>query len=85
MTNLFFSTLPNNFERNLKEEIWGCFKYVGIPLDTIMNMPIADRKFFITMHNRDGGNEASSSDNQDMVDMNDLDKMNMINSVKEWH
>lgn len=53
LTNIFFSILPTEFERNLKEEIWGCFKYIGIPMDTIMNMPIQDRKYFIMKHNAD--------------------------------
>ena len=37
----------------LKEEIWGCHKYMNIPLDTIYSMPIMDRKFFIHKHNED--------------------------------
>lgn len=48
---MFFSILPNEYERQLKEEIWGCFKYIGIPMDTIMSMPIQDRKFYIIKHN----------------------------------
>lgn len=40
----------------LKEEIWGCFKYIGIPLDEIMKMPVGDRKFFIMKHNADQNN-----------------------------
>ena len=53
LTNTYFSILPNEFEKNLKDEIWGCFKYIGIPMDTIMNMPIQDRKYFIMKHNAD--------------------------------
>ena len=48
---MFFSILPNEYERQLKEEIWGCFKYIGIPMETIMAMPIQDRKFYIIKHN----------------------------------
>ena len=51
LTNMFFSILPNEYERQLKEEIWGCFKYIGIPMETIMSMPIQDRKFYIIKHN----------------------------------
>ena len=51
LTNTYFSILPNEFEKSLKEEIWGCFKYIGIPIDTVMNMPIQDRKFYIMKHN----------------------------------
>ena len=53
LTNIFFSILPNEFEKNLKEELWGCFKYIGIPMETLMNMPIQDRKYYITKHNED--------------------------------
>ena len=53
LTNTYFSILPAEFEKNLKEEIWGCFKYIGIPIDTVMNMPIQDRKYFIMKHNAD--------------------------------
>lgn len=51
LTNICFSILPIEFEKNLKDEIWGCFKYIGIPMDTIMNMPIQDRKYYIMKHN----------------------------------
>ena len=53
LTNTYFSILPNEFEKNLKDEIWGCFKYIGIPMETIMNMPIQDRKYYIMKHNTD--------------------------------
>ena len=53
LTNTYFSILPAEFEKNLKEEIWGCFKYIGLPMDTIMNMPIQDRKYYIMKHNAD--------------------------------
>ena len=53
LTSLFFSTLPSNYEKNFKEEIWGCFKYIGIPIETVMNMPVQNRKYFISRHNHD--------------------------------
>jgi hypothetical protein len=81
LTNLFFSTLPNEYERIFKEELWGCFKYIGIPMDTLMNMPIADRKFYIMLHNR---TEGGSSDD-DMSPPQDSEKFNMMRNVKDWH
>lgn len=33
------------------DEIWGCFKYVGMPYDMIMKLPIQDRREFIHKHN----------------------------------
>lgn len=53
MTNLFFSILPNEYELAFKEEIWGCCKYIGLPYDTVMSMPIQDRKFYIMKHNEE--------------------------------
>lgn len=35
------------------EEIWGCYKHMNIPLETIYSMPIMMRKFFIKKHNKD--------------------------------
>ena len=44
--------MPNEYEQAFKEEIWGCYKYIGIPLETIYNMPIQERKYYIVMHNK---------------------------------
>ena len=38
---------------SFKEEIWGCCKYIGLPYDTVMSMPIQDRKFYIMKHNEE--------------------------------
>lgn len=51
LTNIFFSISPNQYEYNFKEEIWGCYKYIGIPLETIYAMPIQERKYYIQRHN----------------------------------
>lgn len=50
---MFFSISPNDYAESLLDEIYGCFKYIGIPIDTVMNMPIQDRKYFIARHNKD--------------------------------
>lgn len=50
---MFFSISPNDFGEALLDEIYGCFKYIGIPIDTVMNMPVQNRKYFISRHNRD--------------------------------
>jgi hypothetical protein len=52
-TNTFFSISPNEYASALLDEIYGCFKYIGIPIDTVMNMPIQNRKYFISKHNKD--------------------------------
>jgi len=51
LTSTFFSTLPDDYERKLKDEIYGCFKYIGIPIETVYHMPVQDRRYFIMKHN----------------------------------
>lgn len=50
---MFFSISPNDYSEALLDEIYGCFKYIGIPIDTVMNMPVQTRKYFISRHNKD--------------------------------
>ena len=45
--------LPSNYERVLKDEIYGCFKHIGIPIETVYNMPIQDRRYYIMKHNEE--------------------------------
>ena len=47
-----FSSVSPDYEGNLKEELFGCFKYVGIPFDVLDRMPTRDRKYYIMRHNR---------------------------------
>ena len=35
------------------DEIWGCFKHVGMSWDMIMKLPIQDRRTLIQKHNRE--------------------------------
>ena len=60
---MFFLITPSEYEAALKEEIWGCFKYMNIPLETIYSMPVMDRKYFIRKHNESvkKENEANES------------------------
>lgn len=54
--------MPEDYEKRLKDEIYGCFKYIGIPIETVYNMPIQDRKYFILKHNAE--QEESASEQQ---------------------
>ena len=53
LTNLFFSLIPSSYERVLKDEIWGCTHYMKIPMETVMKLPIQDRRYFIQRHNEE--------------------------------
>ena len=35
----------------MKEELFSCFKYVGIPFEELYSMPVRDRRYFIIKHN----------------------------------
>ena len=35
------------------DEIWGCFKHVGMSWDMIMKLPIQDRRQLIQKHNKE--------------------------------
>lgn len=45
--------LPSDYERTLKDEIYGCFKHIGIPIETVYNMPVQDRRYYILKHNEE--------------------------------
>ena len=48
---ILFSSISPDYEANLKEELFSCFKYIGIPFDVLDKMPIRDRKYYIAKHN----------------------------------
>ena len=35
------------------DELWGCFKHVGMSWDMIMKLPIQDRRLLIQKHNKE--------------------------------
>ena len=51
MTNFYFSISPNEYAKNLLDELWGCFKHVGMSWNMIMHLPIQDRRALIHKHN----------------------------------
>ena len=51
MTNFYFSISPDEYARNLSNEIYGCFKHIGMSWDMIMKLPIQERRAFIYKHN----------------------------------
>jgi hypothetical protein len=75
--------LPSEYEKSFKEEIWGCFKYVGIPMDVLMNMPIADRRYYIMMHNQQA--EKTAANTEALETNEEGDKLQMLSNVKDWH
>ena len=64
-STILFSSISPNYEAYLKEELWGCFKYIGIPFETLEKMPIRDRKYYIARHNQAAEEERKRSGNND--------------------
>lgn len=46
-----FSSISPDAELNLKNELFNCFKYIGIPFAELYKMPTKDRKFYIKRYN----------------------------------
>ena len=53
LTNFYFLISPTDYERNLTEEKWGCFKHIGMDYNMFMSMPIQERRAFIHKHNQE--------------------------------
>lgn len=82
---ILFSSISPNYERNLKEELYGCFKYIGIPFDILDKMPTRDRKFYIAKHNgiveEENAREKGNSINGEALDAyTDLAQSNETNA-----
>lgn len=52
-------------------------------METLMNMPIADRKYYIMLHNKT--EKGSSEDDNEMMSNEEIEKINMMRQVKDWH
>ena len=61
---ILFSGISPDYERYLKEELFGCFKHIKMPFDELLKMPTRDRKFYILKHN-----EAAESERKEYEDM----------------
>lgn len=83
---LFSLTSPNQ-ERDLKDELFGCFKHIGIPFDILDKMPIRDRKFYIAKHNgiveKENESQKGNTIDGEMINKyTDMSQLNEINARK---
>ncbi len=60
---ILFSSISTDYELNLKNELYACFKYIGIPFDILNKMTVRDRKFYIAKHNNQVAEENKEKDN----------------------
>ena len=88
---ILFSLISPEYERALKEELFGCFKHIKIPFDELLRMPVRDRKFYILKHNEDIENERreyeerqkGGSTKTEAIDaFTDIDQQNLKNAAK---
>ena len=54
------------YEYSFWNEIYGCVNYLNLPYDTVMNLPIYIRKFWIKKHNQRAEEEEQQA--QEMSD-----------------
>lgn len=59
---ILFSSISPNYEQSLKDELYGCFKYMGIPFDILDRMPTRDRKYYIMKHNNETNKGSKNSE-----------------------
>ena len=52
----FFSLTPD-YKQALNDELLGCVKHIGIDYNSVYNMPIHRRKYFIAKHNKEIDNK----------------------------
>jgi len=69
-----FSGISPSYSKTLKEELFGCFKYIHIPYSELMKMPTKDRKYYIRRHNEvtSKENEEGTSTGLSIEEMQDL-------------
>lgn len=60
-----FSSMSPDAEINLKEELYACFKFIGISLEELNRMPVRDRKFYIVKHNEYTERQNEAYENRD--------------------
>ena len=88
---ILFSLISPEYERILKEELFGCFKHIKIPFDELLKMPVRDRKFYILKHNEaeteareeyESRQKGGSTKTEAIDAFTDIDQSNLKNATK---
>lgn len=69
----------------MKDELFACFKHIGIPFDILEKMPVRDRKFYIAKHNgiieNENKKERGNTVDGEMINkFTDMSQLNIVNS-----
>ena len=73
-----FSGISPNFAQALKEELFGCFKYIHIPYSELMAMPTKDRKYYIRKHNEVTNEENAKGHGSSSMTPEEMQDLGMI-------
>ena len=88
---ILFSSISPEYERLLKEELFGCFKHINIPFEELLRMPTRDRKYYILKHNEaaiaeqqeyENMQKGTSSKTEAIDRYTDIDQANLKNATK---
>jgi hypothetical protein len=52
LESMILFSLTSNFEKKLKYELWLCHKNMQLSMDDVLKMTVADRKTYISIHNK---------------------------------
>lgn len=80
---ILFSSISPDYEKNLKDELFACFKYIGIPFNILDKMPIRDRKYYIMRHNEVIENEKKRANNSKEISGEMINKFTDMSQMKE--
>lgn len=72
----------------MKDELFGCFKHIGIPFQVLEKMPVRDRKFYIAKHNgiveeEEKKEKGNTIDGEMINKYTDMSQLSDINSRKK--
>lgn len=68
LINLFSSiNYDSEYERSFWNEIYGCVTYLNLPYDTVMNLPVYIRKYWIQKHNHRAEEEEEEKNMQEWM------------------
>ena len=83
-----FSVIYDNYEKNLKQELWACHKNMGLTMEEIYDITIRDRKFYIAKHNGITEEENSKNRNENTINgelINTYANLHQLNEKNRQH
>ena len=79
-----FSSISNDNEsyQALWDELYGCNNYLKIPFDTLMDMPVHIRKYWIHKYNNDNQEDADTSTNSNTISGGNINAYASLEQMK---